>query len=151
MTHIPLKQFKLDVVYFYGIVNTLFLLPLLIVTMGFASLIFTNEHLSPSVCNLVFFGTFFGSVYGYGYLLTARCWVTVDTTGITIKVKKWGIGVRRAERFYNWADVESFKDYEVRGGRNIGLYFRDDTHIAFSDSKRTLFDYLILYFPSKKY
>jgi hypothetical protein len=150
MTHIPIKQFKLDVVYFYGIVNVLFLLPLLIVTMGFASLIFTNEHLSQGVRYIVFFGTFFGSVYGYSYSLTARCWITVETKGITIKVKKWGICVRRAERFYNWAEVESFRDYQVRGGRNIGLYFRDDTHITFSDSKRALFDYLIHYFPSKK-
>jgi hypothetical protein len=145
------KTFKLGVVFFYGIPNVIILIPALLLIMTYASTIFADEKIREGVRNIAFFGTFFGSIYALNYLLTASCLITVNSEGINMEITKWGIGVRRKKIFYTWADVESFRDYQVRGGRNVGFYFRDDNHITFSDDSRVLYLYLKKYFPTKEF
>jgi hypothetical protein len=145
------KTFKLGVVFFYGIPVLVIELPTLFLIMAYASTIFEDEKIREGARNLTFFGTFIGGIYAIEYLLTAKCLISVNSEGILMKITKWGIGVRRKEMFYKWEEVESFRDYQVRGGRNIGFYFRDDSHITFSDGSSELFLYLKKHFPTKEF
>jgi hypothetical protein len=144
------KTIRTDVIYFYGIPSILFIFPAFIVGMALVSPIFQNEKLSSLARNFLFFASAIAIFYGTSYLITAKCLITLNDKGISLKITKWGLGMWLSERFYLWSEIESFNKEHIKGRMQTQLKFADKRCLTFSDDRRELYLSLKQYLSKKE-